>query len=94
MESADSDGALTPLIDDEPVKELDGAKAVAEAAKKTADSAEAFMVLTVYNKMDCARLSFASCVSCQDIHAPHLSHLHAPHLPLGRIAKAPTHPDQ
>ena len=62
MESADSDGALTPLIDDEPVKELDGAKAVAEAAKKTADSAEAFMVLTVYNKMDCARLSFASCV--------------------------------
>jgi len=63
MESADSDGALTPLIDDEPVKELDGAKAVAEAAKKTADSAEAFMVLTVYNKMDCARLSFASCVS-------------------------------
>lgn len=46
MERADSDGARTPLMDDEPVKELDGAKALAEAAKKTDDSTETFMLMS------------------------------------------------
>ena len=50
MERADSDGARTPLIDGEPVKELDGAKAFAEAAKKTDDSAEIFMLLSAVRK--------------------------------------------